>query len=80
MTCAQDGSLLVHEIDEALEDFADKSRESMSDLEANYGFEEENQGAGMKKLKSKLRLTWEDAAIAGQIENEKVKKQLLFFL
>ena len=51
----------------------------MSDLEASYGFEEENQGAGMKKLKTKLRLTWEDAAIAGQIENEKVNKKVISF-
>ena len=43
----------------------------MSELEAEFGQEEEK--VKIAKMKQKLKLTWEDAAVVGQIENEKVK-------
>ena len=45
------------------------AKEDIEELEANYGDIDPEES----KLKKKLKLTWEDAAIAGQIENEKVK-------
>ena len=57
--------------DDALEEFADKAKESLSELEAEFGQEEEK--VKIAKMKQKLKLTWEDAAVVGQIENEKVK-------
>ena len=77
LTCAADGSILVHEVNQILEKKAEKSRESLETLEAQYGGgEKEKPGmalGGIDKFKSKLsKLTWEDAAVAGQIENEKV--------
>ena len=44
----------------------------MSELEAEFGQEEEK--VKIAKMKQKLKLTWEDAAVVGQIENEKVKQ------
>ena len=80
MTCSKDGSILMHKVDQTLEDTAENARESLEDLEAKYG---ENDPT-VKKLKSKLKLTWEDAAVAGQIQDEKVHflpylKYLQFF-
>ena len=51
------------------------AKEDIEELEANYGDMDPEES----KLKKKLKLTWEDAAIAGQIENEKVKIILQFF-
>ena len=70
----------MHKVDQTLEDTAENARESLEDLEAKYG---ENDPT-VKKLKSKLKLTWEDAAVAGQIQDEKVHflpylKYLQFF-
>ena len=63
--------IFVFVLDNDLESFADKSKEDMEELESAYGDDDEKREAS--QLKSKLKLTWEDAAIAGQIENEKVK-------
>ena len=57
-------------LDNDLESFADKSKEDLEELESAYG--EDDEKREVSKLKTKLKLTWEDAAIAGQIENEKV--------
>ena len=51
-----------------MESFADKSKEDLEELE--YG--EDDEKRDVSRLKTKVKLTWEDAAIAGQIENEKV--------
>ncbi len=69
MTCSKDGSILVHKVDQTLEDRAEAARENIDDLEAKFGGDED---ISVKKLKSKLKLTWEDAAVAGQIQDEKV--------
>ena len=55
-------------LDNDLESFADKSKEDLEELE--YG--EDDEKRDVSRLKTKVKLTWEDAAIAGQIENEKV--------
>ena len=68
MTCSKDGSILVHKVDQTLEDRAEAARENIDDLEAKFGGDED---ISVKKLKSKLKLTWEDAAVAGQIQDEK---------
>ena len=60
----------VFVLDNDLEQFADKSKEGIEELESEFGTEDEKRVAS--QLKTKLKLTWEDAAIAGQIENEKV--------
>lgn len=71
LTCAEDGSILVHEVDANYEEIAEKSKESLADLEQQFG--QQGEEAPVKKsLKSRLKLTWEDAAIAGQINDEKV--------
>lgn len=70
MTCSKDGSILVHKVDQTLEDRAEAARENIDDLEAKFGGDED---ISVKKLKSKLKLTWEDAAVAGQIQDEKVQ-------
>ena len=62
--------IFVFVLDNDLESFADKSKEDIEELESAYGDDDEKREAS--QLKSKLKLTWEDAAIAGQIENEKV--------
>ena len=62
--------IFVFVLDNDLESFADKSKEDIEELESAYGDDDEKRVAS--QLKSKLKLTWEDAAIAGQIENEKV--------
>ena len=62
--------IFVFVLDNDLESFADKSKEDIEELESAYGDDDERRVAS--QLKSKLKLTWEDAAIAGQIENEKV--------
>ena len=69
MTCSKDGSILVHKVDQTLEDSAEAARENIDDLEAKFGGDD----ISVKKLKSKLKLTWEDAAVAGQIQDEKVQ-------
>ena len=53
-----------------MESFADKSKEELEELESAYGEDEEKRVVA--QLKTKVKLTWEDAAIAGQIDNEKV--------
>ena len=57
-------------LDNDLESFADKSKEELEELESAYGEDEEKRVVA--QLKTKVKLTWEDAAIAGQIDNEKV--------
>ena len=62
--------IFVFVLDHDLESFADKSKEDLEELESAYGDDDENRV--VSQLKTKVKLTWEDAAIAGQIENEKV--------
>ena len=62
--------IFVFVLDNDLESFADKSKEDIEELESAYGDDDDKRIAS--QLKSKVKLTWEDAAIAGQIENEKV--------
>ena len=62
--------IFVFVLDNDLESFADKSKEDIEELESAYG--EDDEKRVVAQLKTKMKLTWEDAAIAGQIENEKV--------
>ena len=62
--------IFVFVLDHDLESFADKSKEDLEELESAYG--EDDEKRVVSQLKTKVKLTWEDAAIAGQIENEKV--------
>ena len=61
---------MIFVLDNDLESFADKSKEDIEELESAYG--EDDEKRVVSQLKTKVKLTWEDAAIAGQIENEKV--------
>lgn len=95
LTCAQDGSILIHKgklnkiqsntdtntfeitlVDASLEECAEKAKEvekasQLAREQEEQAIVEKHSG---KKFKSKLKLTWDEAAAAAPITDQKVKK------
>ena len=76
LTCAEDGSILVHRVGPDLEKCAENCRES-KELERKQ--QSSSPFGGGKKgpnvtgiFKKKPKLTWEDAAVSSQFTDEKV--------
>ncbi len=89
ITCAEDGSILVHNVDEAVEAAAENAkkraaatRDSMLDVDSDGPSERVRRlsgdlGGAFKKKRN--RLTWEDAAVTATITDEKVRIFKSFF-